>query len=500
MPAVEDDEIARARVALGKQLAIARQVAGLSQQELGRAIDYSRSAVANVEIGRQQAAREFWERCETALGAGGLLLAGHDEVEAAEQQRRDAAAQAAQAERQARLQAWRESLRQRDSSAHLAPHDQVSPVGDISVPGPYTQLAVTLLGAERTGGVGPVQRRTAIFGLGGAATLGVAAPGLALEAVRHGLMLSAAEEQATLPVEEWQEILTEYGHSTITMAPVDMLDSLTVDLIAVQLAIGRESNEATKNELRRVAALLAHFMALTVGSLGQLREAGRWWRTARRVADKADDLYTSIWIRGREVVRAPFEHRPLHAVLALTQEAEARAAEAHVGARTSLLSGKAQALAMLGRAEEAEATLRQLHEVFADLPSGVTGNTESWFGWPEYRLRVTESFVHAELGRFAQASEAQDRALTLYPPMYICGPVQIELQRARCLVGGGDTTAGVRHAQDTLVKLPSKHHDTVLVELGRKVLAAVPGKDRRLPAVTEFAEYLVLTGNQLARS
>jgi hypothetical protein len=38
------------------------------------------------------------------------------------------------------------------------------------------------------------------------------------------------------------------------------------------------------------------------------------------------------------------------------------------------------------------------------------------------------------------------------------------------------------------------------VELGRKVLAAVPGKDRRLPAVTEFAEYLALTGNQMARS
>jgi hypothetical protein len=158
-----------------------------------------------------------------------------------------------------------------------------------------------------------VQRRTAIFGLGGAATLGVAVPGLALEAVRHGLMLSAAEEQATLPVEEWQEILTEYGHSFITMPQAELVDSLTVDLLAVQLAISRESDEAAKGELRRVGALLAHLMAYAVGGLGRLPEAVRWWRTARRVGDKAGDPYTSTWIRGHEVVRALYERRRLSA-------------------------------------------------------------------------------------------------------------------------------------------------------------------------------------------
>jgi transcriptional regulator with XRE-family HTH domain len=106
----EDDEIPRARIALGRQLAVTRQTAGLSQQELGSRIAYSRSTVANVETGRQQVAREFRERCETVLDASGVLLAGHDELEAAEQQRRETKAQAAQAERQVQLQAWRESV------------------------------------------------------------------------------------------------------------------------------------------------------------------------------------------------------------------------------------------------------------------------------------------------------------------------------------------------------------------------------------------------------
>jgi tetratricopeptide (TPR) repeat protein len=420
---VTDDEIARARAALGEQLATARRAAGLSQQGLGRRIAYSRSSVANVEVGRQQVAREFWERCETVLGVGGLLLAGHDEVEAAERQRRDEAARAAQAERQARLQAWRESLSVHDSSALLAPPGRASPVSHLSVPSPYTDLAVTpytdlavtLLKTERTGGANPVQRRTAIFGLGGAATLGVTAPGLALEAVRHGLMQSAAEDHAALTVEEWQDVLAEHGYSFITMPLAELLDSLTVDLLAIQLTISRESDEATKGELRRVGALLAHLMAMTVGGLGHVREAGRWWRTARRVADKTGDPYTSTWIRGWEVVRAKFEGRPLPAVLTLVEQAERHAVRAPVIAMPSLLAGKAQALAMLGRAEEAEATLRQLREVFAALPSEVTGERESWFAWPEYRLWHTESFVHSELGQFEQATEAQDRALALYP-------------------------------------------------------------------------------------
>lgn len=493
----EDDEITRARVALGRQLALARRAAGLSQQDLGRRIDYSRSTVANVETGRQSVAQEFWDRCETVLGVDGLLLAAHHELEAVEQARREAAAQAAQAERQAHLQAWRESVGAQ-RSADLGAADAGLPAIAGSGLGPYTQLAVTLLGDAHTGGADPMQRRSLLFGLGGAATLGLAAPGLALEAARHGLMLSAAEEQAALAVEEWQEIVTDYGYTIMRMPPAELLDSLTVDLIGLQLALNRTSNQTTMHELRRVGALLAHLMALTVGGVGQLREAGRWWRTARRVADESGDRYTSMWIRGREVVRALYERRTLPVVLTLVEQAEHDGPRPPVTVRPELLAGKAQVLAMLGRSQEAEATLRELREVFADLPPEATRDTDSWFSWPENRLRFTESFVYSELGQFQQATEAQDRALALYEPTYIRGPAQIELQRARCLVGCGDTANGVRHAQDTISQLPSKHRALPIIELGRKVLAAVPVEDRRLPAVTEFAEYLALARDHMA--
>ena len=52
--------VAQAWCALGRQLAASRRSAGLSQVRLAELTDYSRSTVANVETGRQQAPRDFW--------------------------------------------------------------------------------------------------------------------------------------------------------------------------------------------------------------------------------------------------------------------------------------------------------------------------------------------------------------------------------------------------------------------------------------------------------
>jgi tetratricopeptide (TPR) repeat protein len=236
-----------------------------------------------------------------------------------------------------------------------------------------------------------------------------------------------------------------------------------------------------------------------VGSLGDVREARRWWRTARRVADASGDPSAGVWIRGREVVRALYERRPAPAILRLVEEAEAMSSKAPVAALPSLVAGKAQVLAMTGRAREAEAALRQLQGIYADLPADVTGDDDSWFGWTEARLRFAESFVHSHLGRFDRATTAQDRALALYPASYPRGPAQIELQRALCLVRSGDARAGARHAQATMASLPREQHNLPIIDLGRTVLRAVPAAAHRQPAVAEFHEYLSLTSSPSAR-
>ena len=93
----------------------------------------------------------------------------------------------------------------------------------------------------------------------------MAAPALALETARHGLTLTLAQQRADVAVDEWQEIVTEYGYSYQTAAPAELLDSLIVDVLGIQYAIQSQDNETNLQGLRRAGALLATLMAMTPG-------------------------------------------------------------------------------------------------------------------------------------------------------------------------------------------------------------------------------------------
>jgi predicted kinase/DNA-binding XRE family transcriptional regulator len=73
--------ITGARRDLGILLARHREAANYTQASLARHVGYSRSTVANAEVG-QGAARHFWEKADEALGANGRLLAAYEQVEA----------------------------------------------------------------------------------------------------------------------------------------------------------------------------------------------------------------------------------------------------------------------------------------------------------------------------------------------------------------------------------------------------------------------------------
>ena len=75
------DPLAEARLTLGKQLAAHRRAGGYSQASFAPLTGYSRSTVATVEVGRQHAPRDFWERCDGVLGTGSALAAAHDQLE-----------------------------------------------------------------------------------------------------------------------------------------------------------------------------------------------------------------------------------------------------------------------------------------------------------------------------------------------------------------------------------------------------------------------------------
>ncbi|MGH3815492.1 MAG: helix-turn-helix domain-containing protein, partial [Pseudonocardiaceae bacterium] len=74
--------IAEARRVLGRQLAELRKAAGYSQHKFAPLTLYTRSTLANVEIGRQHVPQSFWQRCDEALGTDGALSRSSEDLQA----------------------------------------------------------------------------------------------------------------------------------------------------------------------------------------------------------------------------------------------------------------------------------------------------------------------------------------------------------------------------------------------------------------------------------
>ncbi|MET9808980.1 helix-turn-helix domain-containing protein [Streptomyces halstedii] len=76
----ESDGTAHLFRALGKQLKVLREAAGLSQKELGAAVHCGEDLVSAMERGVRTPQPDFLERADELLGAGGVLRAAKEEV------------------------------------------------------------------------------------------------------------------------------------------------------------------------------------------------------------------------------------------------------------------------------------------------------------------------------------------------------------------------------------------------------------------------------------
>jgi hypothetical protein len=228
-----------------------------------------------------------------------------------------------------------------------------------------------------------------------------------------------------------------------------------------------------------------------MGNLGDLRASRRWWRSARYAADASTDPQVRVWVRGREVIRALYENQPLHHALALADEAAAITPTPGMGTG-SVLIGRAQALAMLGRTRETREAMTRVYQTVDRLPAAITSDTQSMYGWSEYRLRHGESFVYTYLADSARAEAAQDRALTLYPPSMFRGRAQVQLHQAMRLVRTGDLNTGIGHARQAVHDLSDTQRIQAILEVARSVVRAVPDTEQHRPDVAELRELSAL--------
>ncbi len=334
--------------------------------------------------------------------------------------------------------------------------------------------------------VDDVQRRTFLLSAS-AAGVGMA---FGSESARQGLN-RAVSDGGSMDLEEWNEIVREYGAAQVTHTATELHEMLLVDVLSLEVALGLSPDPSQRRELYKIGALLSQYMAQAVGDLGRRWKGMRWWRTARYAADCSGDLHTIMYVRGRTAIRAIYDGQEPEIIIDEVDKSEHLLEDGPGVGRPSLLAARAQSFALLGRAKEAESSLNDLRRTFDALPSRMT-NDHGWHCWayPEERVRFAESFVYSHLGDTRRAEEAQSAALDLYPPNSRRGPVQIELQRALCLASAGDPSEGAGYATTTLEELPVEHRTRYVMGLGEQVLAAVPREHRRTRNARELHELL----------
>src|SRR5262245_22763653 len=151
-----------------------------------------------------------------------------------------------------------------------------------------------------------------------------------IEALRHDLVAATLGDGAAA-LADWEDIAWEYGYSYATTSPGSLLVDLARDLAVAREQLDRLRADSERQAMQRVIARLSVFLAQTLANLGDARASLRWWRVAKRTGEVCGDQDIRMWVRGREVITALYEHRPLPTVIDVAEQAIGQSARAGMG-------------------------------------------------------------------------------------------------------------------------------------------------------------------------
>lgn len=337
-----------------------------------------------------------------------------------------------------------------------------------------------------------VDRRTLL----GLMATGVAGSTLSRDSdpLRHAFEEAVALDTSDRDADAWERVAYDYARE-VGWAPAAVLqEELAVDFAELTRLVSTGHGRA-RTRLVHVAAQLAALIAINLTNLGEGRAARRWWRTAARAADHTGDHTAAALVRGRAAVFSLYAPTPRLSVV----EAAEEAVEAGQGIPCSgVMSGhaaKAQALAELGRHDEAADALDTLRDVYENLPETVRTERGSQWGWSYGRLLYVTSFVHTCAGNVGPAMASQEEALDLIPDRNWQIRGQIEMHRAGVLLLDGDVDEGSRHMVRVLEGLPVElRGDGLLRGSALTSLRLAAEADR--PSIRQARELLASTGDR----
>jgi Helix-turn-helix domain len=327
---IDPNRIAEVRRVLGRQLAEYRQAAGLNQHQFAPLTHYGRSTVANVEVGRQNVPRTFWERADAALGTGGSLTAQYDELMLLVREQR------------------------RESAIGRAVH----PVG---------------FGEQE---VNPVPTRREVFGYVGA---GLTAAGLdefitgrraGLPRVVHALEITRHAQVSDRMALENLNTVTEHYKRTFRSTPPAELYNEVLGVRAHAGALLDDTSAVKSVESRRELVVsvgwLSNLLALVTHDLGDRAASLVWCADAERRSHEARYPELAGWAAQTRVLMSFYDGQAAQAI-AHAQRGQ-RLAPIGTVAHAKLRAHEMRAWALLGNADKVASTRRCAGAAIAKLP------------------------------------------------------------------------------------------------------------------------------------
>jgi transcriptional regulator with XRE-family HTH domain len=287
--------------------------------------------------------------------------------------------------------------------------------------------------------VDSVKRRTLLAGLG--LGIGVLARSTVNEVLRQALMASL-----DTTIDDWHEITESHGFDYMTVSASILQQRVATDIACVRPAL------ADNPKLWAVACRLAALQAMTLTSLGDKSQGGRWWRTARLAGARSGDTSVMVWLRGREAFRAAYEE--VHPLDVLRLAADVESAEAH--------AARAWAYARLNDRRAAISAVEAAHTALDRMPPLTKPTIYQMAPW---RLGLAEGRVFALL----QDWSAMSSALGEVPPEMAEWVAHREICIALAESTTGDRASGLARADAALETLPDALRVSVVRNLVREV-------------------------------
>jgi tetratricopeptide (TPR) repeat protein len=403
-----------------------REQKDLTQGALGRkAGHYSRSTIATVETGWGKCSLKLIRGCDDALEAGGALVKLYFALKEAKAPGKSA----------------------RSNRAGQRPRPRFEAHGRLArLPAPLFEV------------MGEVHDR-------------------AERAVRYGNPGEAV-------LEEYERLVEQRALGYATEPPGPFLHDLLVEVDDVAALLDACRSPAAQRRLLHVLAQLAALVSVVANDLGGLRAASDWMRTARLAAVETGDENLRAWTLAREGFHYLHYSRPVSRALQLADAAESVIANSNGPSAVMAPTVRARALARLGIEPAALAALRQADEAFERVDTSAAGI----FGWSFPQLRFSAGKTLTNLGATRLALQAQDEALSLFPPSEILDPALVRLDRAQALIRADDLTEGCRLGEEVLQGLPPGYQSPLLASWADDALRAIPAERRGATDAEAFRE------------